>query len=96
VVELRLAAVVAGLHSVQLRALVAQSCLLGEVVWVAAGVGLLVTLVGDGLLLAVGERLFAVADALVEVGQDLVLVERVLLTGLMLALQILGHAVCAP
>lgn len=83
-VQLCLAAVVAGLHAVQFSGLVAKSGLLREIVRVAAGVGLLVACVGDALLLSVGEGLFAVADALVEVGQDLVLVERVLLAGVML------------
>jgi hypothetical protein len=96
VVELRLAAVVAGLHAVQFGCLVAESCLLGEVVWVVGSVGLLVALVCDALLLSVGECLFAVADALVEVGQNLVLVQRVLLAGLVFLFLLISHGVPAP
>jgi hypothetical protein len=95
-VELRLAAVVAGLHAIELGGLVAKACLLGEVAWVAAGAGLLVALVSDALLFAVCECLFAVADALVEVGQDLVLVECGLLAGLMLLLELISHGVSTP
>jgi hypothetical protein len=86
----------ASLYAVQFSRLVAKSCLLPEITRVAAGVGLLVALVCDALLLPICEGLFAVANALVEVSQDLVLVERVLLAGLMLLLELVSHGVPTP